>query len=156
MPRTIDPVFISAAQAVQTKYGIPASVTLAQWALESAYGEKNMGCHNYFGMKFTPKRHKKYVERRTREVVNDKEVFINAKFAAFDTVEDAFDDRARLLANNSRYAPAMAVKDDPNKFAEQLQACGYATDPVYADLLKKIMRLNNFYQYDLKQEQSNA
>lgn len=148
--KQIDQVFIDAAQAVQASHGIPASITLAQWALESAWGAKHLGSHNYFGMKYSEKRHKKFVIKKTREVINGKEIFIDAKFAAFDSVEEGFNDRGYLLSTNPRYAPAMAVKSDPDAFAVQLQACGYATDPQYAKLLQKIMKENNLYQYDVQ------
>ena len=43
---------IDAAQAAQQKWGIPASVTLGQWAIESAYGQAMPeGSHNPFGIK---------------------------------------------------------------------------------------------------------
>lgn len=44
---------IRLAQKVQATYGIPASVTLAQYALESAYGTSSLARNNnnYFGMK---------------------------------------------------------------------------------------------------------
>lgn len=44
---------IKLAQQVQEKYGVPASVTLAQYALESGYGTSSLARNknNYFGMK---------------------------------------------------------------------------------------------------------
>lgn len=44
---------IELAKKVQEKYGVPASVTLAQYALESGYGTSNLAKNNknYFGMR---------------------------------------------------------------------------------------------------------
>lgn len=44
---------IKYAQEVQEKYGVPASIVLAQYALESGYGTSDLARHNnnYFGMK---------------------------------------------------------------------------------------------------------
>jgi flagellum-specific peptidoglycan hydrolase FlgJ len=39
-----------AAQASEKKYGVPASVTIAQAILESAWGKRAIG-NNYFGIK---------------------------------------------------------------------------------------------------------
>lgn len=41
------------AQESEAKYGVPASVTLAQYALESGYGTSNLGKvnNNYFGVR---------------------------------------------------------------------------------------------------------
>ena len=44
---------IKLAQDVQAKYGVPASVTLAQYALESGYGKSTVGANNYFNIKGT-------------------------------------------------------------------------------------------------------
>ena len=50
--RTPPDAVIRAAQASQTRWGIPASVTLAQWALESAWGSRMPpGSNNPFGIK---------------------------------------------------------------------------------------------------------
>ncbi|MBI2427487.1 MAG: glucosaminidase domain-containing protein, partial [Ignavibacteriales bacterium] len=40
------------ASIIDSKYKIPASVTLAQWALESSWGKNNLGVSNYFGHTF--------------------------------------------------------------------------------------------------------
>jgi len=49
------PEIISAAQTAQAAYGVPASVTLAQWALESDYGQHMpQGSNNPFGIKAKP------------------------------------------------------------------------------------------------------
>ena len=42
---------IQLAQKVQDTYGVPASVTLAQYALESGYGKSTVGKNNYFNIK---------------------------------------------------------------------------------------------------------
>ena len=46
------PEVIRLAQETQAKYGVPASVTLAQYATESGYGKSWLArnANNYFGM----------------------------------------------------------------------------------------------------------
>jgi flagellum-specific peptidoglycan hydrolase FlgJ len=45
---------IAAARASHKKWGILASISLAQWALESAWGKRTSGPFNYFGMMALP------------------------------------------------------------------------------------------------------
>ena len=63
----IDRDVIEAAQASERKHGIPASVSLAQFALESAWGKKMPpDSHNPFGIKAV--QGQPAVTVRTREV----------------------------------------------------------------------------------------
>lgn len=140
--------FIDAAQAVHKKYGIFASITLAQWALESAWGSKHLGAKNYFGIKYSAARHRNFVIKKTREVIKGRSIFVDARFAAFDSVSESFDDRGLMLSTAKRYKPVLEAKS-ADEAAEQLQKCGYATDPQYSNLLIKIMKSNNLYQYDV-------
>jgi flagellum-specific peptidoglycan hydrolase FlgJ len=138
---------IAGAQAVQSKYGVPASVTLAQWALESNYGKSTPpGSNNPFGIKAKPG--EPYVMAWTPEYVNGQKVQVQAAFRKFDSYAQAFDARGQLLSQAPRYAKAMEQRDNPDRFVEELQNAGYATDPQYANKLKAIMQSNNLYQYN--------
>jgi hypothetical protein len=137
---------ISAAQASQKAWKIPAAVTLAQWALESNWGKQMpSGSTNPFGIKAA--HGQPYVEAETREVVNGKSVMIKAKFRKFASFTEAFDQHGRLLASASPYAHARTLTGNPDAFADALTGV-YATDPNYGTLLKKIMKTYNLYQYD--------
>lgn len=41
---------------------------------------------------------------------------------------------------NKRYAKALTVKDDYNRFFEEIAKAGYATDPNYAKTLKAVSK----------------
>ena len=58
----------------------------------------------------------------------------------YDNMAEAFDDYARLLKSDPRYRAALSAGADPGRFAERLQAGGYATDPRYADKVRAILR----------------
>lgn len=128
---------IAAANAAQAKYGVPAQVTLAQYALESGNG-KHMpaGSNNPFGIK--ARAGQPYVEAMTTEVVNGKTEHVMQRFAKFDSLQDAFEQHAKLLATGSAYANARTHKDDPDAYADALTG-KYATDPQYGAKLKAIM-----------------
>jgi flagellum-specific peptidoglycan hydrolase FlgJ len=143
---TFPPGVIQAAVRSAQTWHIPASVTLAQWALESDYGKAMPpGSNNPFGIK--AKAGEAYVLASTREVVNGKSIEVNAKFRKFFSLDNAFDDHGRLLATCPAYLAAQRVRNDANAFADALTGV-YATDPHYGWKLKTIMQGNNLYQYD--------
>lgn len=128
---------VTAAAAAEAKYGVPAKVTMAQWALESNRG-KNMpaGSNNPFGIK--ARAGQPFIEAMTTEHVNGQDVRVSQKFAKYDSLADAFEAHAKLLANGSAYSDARKHKDDPNAYADALTG-KYATDPNYGAKLKSIM-----------------
>jgi hypothetical protein len=141
----LPPLVIDAAEASQVRWSVPAAVTLAQWAIESAWGAAMPpGSNNPFGIKAVADQ--PAVESQTNEVVNGETVTITAKFRAFPTIAAAFDEHGRLLATNPVYSPAMQQKQNPDAFAEALNGV-YATDPDYAQKLKWVMQNFDLQKY---------
>jgi kumamolisin len=138
---------ITAAQASQQKWGIPASITIAQWALESGWG-KHMppDSNNPFGIKAVDGQ--PFVEVPTHEYINGQMVVVQAKFRKFGSLAEAFDAHDQLLATSPYYAAARSFENDPTKFANALTGV-YATDPNYGTLLNNIISGSNLMQYDL-------
>ncbi len=137
---------VQAAQAGEAKWRVPASVCLAQWALESNWGSAMPpGSNNPFGIKATAGQ--PCVACGTHEDVGGRMVAITAKFRAFASIADAFDQHAELLATSHYYEPARRVLPDADAFAEQLTGV-YATDHLYDTKLRSIMRAHDLYQWD--------
>lgn len=137
---------IRAAQVTQQQWGIPASVTLAQWAIESAYGTRMpAGSNNPFGIKAVAGQNK--VLAWTTEVRNGKSVKVQAPFRVFSSLEHAFLDHGRLLGTSKYYANARRFLNSPDRFADALTGV-YATDPSYGSKLRKIMSSNNLYVFN--------
>lgn len=126
-----------AAQACAKHTGVPASVTVAQAALESSWGRRAPGM-NLFGIKADASWRGPVTSQVTHEVVNGETVTITARFRAYSTWQGSIDDHAAFLTGNPRYRPAFAFKDGPS-FARAIAKAGYATDPLYADKLIAIM-----------------
>ena len=82
----------------------------------------------------------KTVDAVTTEYVNGAATKTTEKFRAYDSYGDAFLDYARLL--KGRYKNAVAAGSDAGKFAQGLQQGGYATDPLYADKIARIINSN--------------
>jgi hypothetical protein len=137
---------VVAAQNSHRKWKIPASVTLAQWALESGWGRHMPpDSFNPFGMKAADGQ--PFVAISTREVLHGQSVMVVARFRKFASFDEAFDEHGHLLATRPPYAHAMTLVGDANAFADALTGV-YATDPAYGSLLKSLMESHNLYQYD--------
>ncbi|WBW49879.1 glycoside hydrolase family 73 protein [Peptoniphilus equinus] len=131
------------AQKVARDYGLFPSVTLAQSALESNYGQSELSraANNYFGIKST--KDAPYVEYATQEYEGTSPEQIVAKFRSYDSKWASFEHYATLLTRGRRYSQ---VKDAANyvEAARAIQQAGYATDPNYADKVISIIE-----RYDL-------
>jgi len=143
---TIPDAIIDAAKASQAKWGIPASISIAQWAVESGYGRHMpAGSNNPFGIK--ARAGEPSVGARTREVLGGKTVYITDGFRKFDSIAEAFDKHGEFLATRTPYANARTKLPDPDAFADALTGV-YATDPNYGAVLKGLMRSANLYQHN--------
>lgn len=137
---------ISAAQASQHATGIPSSVTLAQWAVESAWGARCTGTFNVFGIKAVGD--ESFTMCWTHEDSGGQSVKAQAHFANYASLEDAFTAHAKLLADEPQFAHARTSLPDAVAFTKAM-APVYATDPGYSALLLKIIQEHNLTQYDM-------
>ena len=140
---------VTPAQMSAREYGVPASVTLAQCILESAWGSSQLArrYNNYFGIKALPGQ--PYIEFATDEVVASRTVRELARFTKYPSAIECFEAHARLLATAERYAPAMRHTSDVAGFCAALRMCGYSTEPTYAFRLISLIDEFDLEQYDL-------
>lgn len=140
------PEVVAAARAAQAKWKIPASISIAQYGLESGWGaHMPPESNNPFGIKAVGARPS--VTVGTTEYIHGNAVRIPQAFAVFPSLAAAFDLHAQLLATSGHYALARAALPDVYAFANALTGV-YATDPNYGHLLGQIIRGSNLTQYD--------
>jgi flagellum-specific peptidoglycan hydrolase FlgJ len=131
----------------QRTTGIPASVTIAQAILETGWGKHTIGdARNLFGIKGVGPAGS--IEVKTRECAGDNCFYITATFRKYNSFEESITDHSRFFLENQRYQAALQHVSDPDEFARQIHAAGYATDPNYANLLISLMSSNNLYRFD--------
>ncbi len=124
--------------------GIPEHFMIAQAALESGWGKHeirhadNSPSFNLFGIKAGKSWDGAVVEVVTTEYVNGVAEKMSEKFRAYNSYAESFQDYANLLSSNPRYQ-AVLESQDASGFAYGLQRAGYATDPMYADKLIRII-----------------
>ena len=136
------------------RYGIPASVTLAQGILESSNGQSRLAQNenNHFGIKATSAwiagggRYGVYTDDKPDE-----------KFCSYDNVSDSYEHHSRFLKENSRYTRCFTLAPDDYKgWAQGIEKAGYATGGKYAENLQRIIEQNGLQQYDRQVMQEMA
>lgn len=131
------------AIAHMERYGIPASITMAQGILESDSGNSRLSIssNNHFGIKC--KKH------WTGDRVYHDDDAKGECFRAYPSVEASYQDHADFLDQSPRYDSLFAYNsDDYRSWARGLKACGYATAPDYAERLVKIIESMKLYLLD--------
>lgn len=130
------------AIAEMNKYGIPASIKLAQALLESGNGNSYLAreANNHFGIKCGGVWKGKSVTRPDDN--------INDCFRVYDNPEQSFKDHSEFLLR-PRYSGLFKLdKNDYKGWAKGLKAAGYATNPRYPDLLIEMIERYHLDQYD--------
>ncbi|MFZ5647608.1 MAG: glucosaminidase domain-containing protein [Bacillota bacterium] len=139
------------ARASQNKYGILASIIIAQAALESGWGkfvpvDKHTGKNsfNLFGIKGQGPAGSVLYD--TTEIREGKPVTVEAEFRAYHNWLESVEDHSLYLLSD-RYRPVREAKDYRDA-AKSLQNLGYATDPEYSTKLIRLIEEHRLYQFD--------
>ncbi len=126
------------ALATKAKWGTPASVLIAQSALETGWGQ-HVKDGSYFGVKTGSRYQGKSTNFATHEVEGGRLVGCNDNFRAYDSFAEAADGYGQFLTTNPLFSGAFAFKDDPYKFLSVI-AKHYATKPDYEQQVRSIIR----------------
>ena len=135
----------AAADLASARTGIPAQFMLAQAALETGWGKREIigtdgtPSHNLFGIKASPGWTGPTVDVTTTEYLSGRPQKMVQKFRAYASDAESFADYAQLIKTSPRYAAVAAAGTDAKGFARGLQRAGYATDPAYADKLARVI-----------------
>lgn len=135
----------------QLKYGVPASITLAQGALESAWGQSGLtvNANNFFGIKASSDWKGEIYSANTTEWNGSIYAPQVSKFRKYKTAQDSFIDHALFLKKYQRYAFLFDLDElDYQGWANGLKTAGYATDPLYASKLISMINTYKLYEYD--------
>lgn len=130
------------AQEEMRRYGIPASITLAQGILESGAGSGELvrKANNHFGIKC----HSWEGERVYHDDDEKGECF-----RKYELAQTSYRDHSLFLSRRKRYAALFELaKDDYKGWAKGLHNAGYATDKKYPDKLISLIERFELYRYD--------
>ncbi|WP_213991001.1 flagellar assembly peptidoglycan hydrolase FlgJ [Sodalis sp. dw_96] len=137
------------AMVASQQSGIPHHLILAQAALESDWGRREIPAtngkpsYNLFGIKASGDWHGKTTDVMTTEYQNGQPAKVMQRFRVYDSYLDAIKDYVHVLTDNPRYREVVNAVQ-PEAAAYALQRAGYATDPDYgAKLVQIISQLKN-------------
>ncbi len=147
----------------QKESGILASVSLAQFILESGYGKSELAqnANNCFGMKKSLSGNtwggsawegKSIYTKKTQEYENGAYVTVSADFRKYPSVEKSIADHSAYLlgaknGSNLRY-DGLKGCTDYKKAVQIIKDGGYATSPAYVEKLCSIIEHWKLTQYD--------
>lgn len=133
------------AMEQQQKFGIPASITLAQMALESSWGKSQLSerGNNYFGVKA----HGSYLQEGRFGYYNDDKP--NEKFCHYGSAQESLYDHSRVLMADRYMAICGKLSStDYEAWAKGIKAGGYATGEKYASSLISVIEQYGLQKYD--------
>ncbi|WP_020529213.1 glucosaminidase domain-containing protein [Flexithrix dorotheae] len=158
---------VETALMEQVKFNVPASIKLAQSALETSYGRRVIN-NNYFGIKDKSrstnlittteyyndaelKKNKHKVVSKTLIDKNGKKFWkctVKDHFQAYSTPWQSFRAHSIYLFQNKRYAPLFRGGRKYQDWADNIGSTkyggvGYATSPIYGKILKGIIKRYN-------------
>lgn len=156
--------------ADQKKTGVLASVSMAQFILESAYGKSELAqnANNCFGMKSRLSGNtwsgstwdgSSYL-KKTQEYTNGQYITVTASFRKYPCVEDSIADHSAYLlgAMNGSKKRYDGLKGMANYRAaiQLIKDGGYATSPTYVDNLCNVIEKWNLTKYDCEHTESET
>jgi len=135
------------------KYGIPASITMAQGILESGSGKGRLSveANNHFGIKCH--------DWTGAKIYHDDDAKQEC-FRKYNNVKYSYRDHSLFLTSRKRYMDLFRLrKDDYKGWAKGLKKAGYATDRKYPQKLIALIERYELYKLDaevLGKDLSNA
>lgn len=144
---------VPGAIAAQQRWGVPASVTIAQAIVESGWGQSGLAArdHNLFGIKGAGPAGTDKLP--TQEFQNGHYVTVTAPFRVYHNVAESINDHGQLLRTSGYYGAALSAwardhsSAGADAFANALTGV-YATDPQYGSTLITTMHRFNLYQFN--------
>ncbi|RRG17359.1 mannosyl-glycoprotein endo-beta-N-acetylglucosamidase [Weissella viridescens] len=140
------------AVQIQQQDHVPASISIAQAALESDWGTSKLASdyNNLYGVKGSADT--KNIDLPTKEFVHGEWKTVQAPFRWYDSWNQSMWAHASLLVNGTsdnanRYASVLQ-SNDYRGAAKALVTGGYATDPQYAEKLIEIIETYHLDKYD--------
>lgn len=138
------------ARDIESTHGIPATVMLAQSALETGWGKHiikdNVGGNsfNLFGIKADARWQGGIAHATTVEFRGGVAEMSRENFRSYGSFRESMNDYADFLTSSPRYSQVLENVTDPKLFSLALQQAGYATDPEYSNKINRIVSSVDF------------
>jgi flagellar protein FlgJ len=144
-PRAFVESLLPVATKVGEAMGVDPKALIAQSALETGWGQfisrdaSGRSSNNLFNIKADQRWSGDTVSVQTLEYRDGIAVQEKAKFRAYASVEESFNDYLQFISGSPRYQEALERGNDAEQYVEALHQAGYATDPGYAKKIASIL-----------------
>jgi flagellar protein FlgJ len=134
------------AEQAAKELGVEPKAIMAQAALETGWGKSLIktregdSSFNVFNIKADKSWQGQQAKVTTLEYNQGTVQKVNAGFRAYGSFKESFKDYVDFIKSNPRYQQALKQAGNTQRYMQELQQAGYATDPRYAE---KVM---NIYQ----------
>lgn len=141
------------AKQAAKELGIDPKVILAQAALETGWGRSLIKNHNgstsfnLFNIKADKSWTGKQAQVTSLEFDQGVAKKVNSGFRSYSSFQESFADYVEFIKSNPRYGDALKQVGNGERYLQELQQAGYATDPNYANKIMSICR-NNMVDFD--------
>jgi flagellum-specific peptidoglycan hydrolase FlgJ len=148
-PQTFIEQIAPLAQTAAKRTGVLASITIAQAALESGWGESGLtkSGNNLFGIKADNFWRGETLIFDTKEFIKEQWIVVPAKWRKYPNWQASVDDHASFLKQNRRYLPCFSCLT-ADAFVKALAKAGYATDRGYADKVIAVIASHKLTSFD--------
>lgn len=149
------------AEKAAAELQINPDVLIAQVALETGWGKhvihdkQGANSFNLFNIKATGQWQGNKVNVSTVEYRDGIAASEKSDFRKYNDYAESFSDYVRLLKNNPRYQHALKAGENSAAYAEALQSAGYATDPEYAQKIKRLLNSDAIKSLDVADTMKN-
>lgn len=133
---------------------IPASIKMAQALFESQSGRSELAtqANNHFGIKCKTTWSGDTYQYKDDDLDKEGNLTFSC-FRSYSSAIDSYKDHSDFLIGRSRYQELFSLPmDDYKSWAYGLKKCGYATDPLYAEKLIRVIEKYNLDLLDIRSE----
>lgn len=137
---------LPAATRASEQLGLDPKLLIAQAALETGWGKhlltnsSGKNSFNLFNIKADQRWQGETVNKETLEYRGGAAIKERASFRSYTSFEESFQDYVQFIQGNARYQKALEHTLEPQRYIQELQNVGYATDPKYSE------KIHNVYQ----------
>lgn len=132
------------AQQYGEELGVNPKVLLAQAALETGWGKHvlrqgDQYSFNLFNIKADQRWQGDSISKSSLEFSNGLFQPQQSRFRVYSSFEESFADYVEFIKTSPRYQTALGQGADAESYLIELQNAGYATDPKYAEKIKRLL-----------------
>lgn len=145
--------YVDLAVKEMHRTGIPASIKMAQFILESSWGKSELYLYANAGFGVKVKNEGEPYYEKEDDDRDEYGNLIKSRFRKYESIEESFIDHSNFLSTRKYYEPLFDLnRYDYKGWAKGLKSCGYATADEYGERLISIIETYDLFRFDYRRE----